>query len=103
MTDPHDLNSQRSAYGPEFRFFDENERSLTWYSGLIVDLCQRSRARSVLSLGIGQRIVCGRLIDLLVRGELDRYSIVEGSSAAIAELAAAIPAPPRLSVHEAWF
>ncbi len=103
MSDPHDLDGQRSSYRPGFRFFLENERTLRWYADRVVDATRRRGAKSVLGLGIGQRLVCGRLIEELRAGGIERYAIVEGSGAAIGELESLAGRPAGLTVHEAWF
>lgn len=103
MTDPHDLDGQRAAYEPAFRFFAENERALDWYAGRVVELVRRAGARSVLSLGIGQKIVAARLAEEVRAGRLERYAIVEGSRSAIAEAKRELRLPPGVEMHEAWF
>lgn len=103
MTDPRDLDSQRNAYRPEFRFFDENAGALRWYAERLADLCGRTQARSVLSLGIGQGAVCARLLELLATDGLAHYAIVEGSRAAIAELPATTRQLPGFFVYETLF
>jgi len=103
VTDPHELDSQRGSYAAEFPFFEENRRALEWYAERVEGLASRSAARRALSLGIGQRIVCRRLAGALSEGRLDRYVIVEASSAAIGELVEDDADFSGCEVVEAWF
>ncbi len=101
--DPHDLDGQRSSYHAGFRFFDENARALTWYAERLVGCLARRDCRSALSLGIGQRIVGGRLIEATLAGRLERYMIVEGSATAIEELRADAVDLSKTELVESWF
>ena len=103
MRDPHDLDGQRGAYQPGFRFFGENERSLHWYAERVGALARRTPGGSVVSLGIGHGIVLRHLAKLLEAGTIGRYLVVEGSGAAIAELRTALDLPANLGLVESWF
>jgi SAM-dependent methyltransferase len=90
-----------AAYGPGFKFHDENLLMLSWYATRITDGLRRMRARSLLSLGIGHRVVSRALFGLL-GDPLDSYVVVEGSKTAVQELAAENP-PAGVTLEHAFF
>jgi SAM-dependent methyltransferase len=100
--DQHELDSQRDAYEASFKFHDENELMLERYVDLIVASLRESAPRTMISLGIGQKVVCSRLIRE-VAPTLDHYVIVEGSQAAIGELRSEVELPPSVDPVHAYF
>jgi SAM-dependent methyltransferase len=100
--DTNELDAQRDAYREGFRFHHENELMLDWYAGRIVRALAARGVRSLVSLGIGQRIVGPRILrDALPA--LDAYYVVEGSSDAIEEFRHGVELPPRVRVEHAFF
>ena len=99
--DPKDLD-EHTGYRPEFKFHDENLRMLSWYAGRLSRTLIRADVRSLLSLGIGHRVVSQRLLADL-SGTLRQYTIVEGSAARIAELRETASLPALLRIEEAYF
>jgi SAM-dependent methyltransferase len=93
---------RHTGYRPEFKFHDENLRMLAWYAERLVDALRRSGARSLVSLGIGHRVVSRSLLEGL-GGSLESYTIVEGSSARIAELKQAVSLPSFVRIEHAHF
>lgn len=91
-----------TAYREDFPFHDENQRMLGWYAERLVEGLTRRQARSLLSLGIGHRVVCRRLLRAMAEGG-GRYTIVEGSAARIAELAGDGPLAQGAEVTQALF
>jgi SAM-dependent methyltransferase len=99
--DSEDLD-QHTGYKPEFKFHDENLRMLSWYAQRLSGALLHAGARTLLSLGIGHRVVSRRLlIDL--SGTLRRYTIVEGSAARIAELRNTASLPAFVQIEHAYF
>jgi SAM-dependent methyltransferase len=93
---------KHTGYRPEFKFHDENLRMLAWYAARLVDALQRSRSRSLISLGIGHQVVSRRLLEKL-GGSLESYTIVEGSAARIAELRETTNFPAFLHLEHSYF
>jgi trans-aconitate methyltransferase len=91
-----------TGYRPEFKFYDENLRMLTWYADRLVAAVQRAGARSLLSLGIGHQVVSRTILGRL-GGSLGEYTIVEGSAARIAEFRAQTPIPASVRLENALF
>lgn len=75
-----DLDQFEGAYKPTFAFYDENQWYLTKYMSLMRQSILEHSHTTVLSLGIGHRVVAGGLLDMLQSGVLSNYAIVEGSS-----------------------
>jgi SAM-dependent methyltransferase len=95
------LEALAAAYGPGFKFHDENVLMLSWYVTRIIESLKRRRATSLLSLGIGHRVVSRALFGLL-GDPLASYIIVEGSRTAVDELAAERP-PAGVVLEHAFF
>ena len=96
-----DLDALTAAYGPGFKFHDENLLMLSWYAGRMIETLRRRRAASLLSLGIGHRVVSRALFGLL-GDPLSSYVIVEGSKSAVDQLAAEKP-PAGVVLEHAFF
>jgi SAM-dependent methyltransferase len=95
------LEALSAAYGPGFKFHDENLLMLSWYATRIIETLKRQRADSLLSLGIGHRVV-SRALFALLGDPLTSYVIVEGSRTAVDELAAERP-PAGVVLAHAFF
>jgi trans-aconitate methyltransferase len=87
------------GYAEQFPFHDENLLMLEQYANRFASSLKSRGVRRLLSLGIGHRVVSRRLGALLGAG-VESYTVVEGSAARIAELAAGggLPAPAQV-VH----
>jgi SAM-dependent methyltransferase len=100
--DTNELDAQRGAYREGFPFYQESELMLDWYAGRIVRALAARGVRSLVSLGVGQRIVGPRILrDSLP--VLDAYYIVEGSGDAIEEFRRGVKVPPLVRLEHAFF
>ncbi len=72
------LDRYQSAYQPDYRFNDENMMMLSFYAERMCNTLREKKAKSVLSLGIGHRIVSQSIMNEFVN-DINRYLIVEGS------------------------
>jgi SAM-dependent methyltransferase len=90
------------AYGPDFKFHDENLAMLGWYVERMMATVVASGARSLLSLGIGHGVV-GEAVLRGLAGRLERYVIVEGSAALVARFLADHDVPGQVHVVQALF
>lgn len=100
--DKHRLDEQRAAYQPTFRFHDENEQMLAWYSRRVLTALRPRSIESGISLGIGQKIVCKTLWEAL-QSSLRTYYVVEGSTQAVDELKREGPVPPNVRLTNCLF
>jgi SAM-dependent methyltransferase len=73
-----DLDALKGAYTEAFPYDDENRRSLAWYADRMVSQLQSSAAKSLISLGVGHRVVATAVLNGL-SAQLHDYTIVEGS------------------------
>lgn len=97
-SDPEDLDRYLDSYSESFPYHDENLSMLAWYARRMIRSLEAARARRLVSLGVGHRVVGRALLAELVP-QLESYRIVEGSAAALAALRAeALPAHVEL-VH----
>jgi trans-aconitate methyltransferase len=88
MTTPaiaHSLDAQRSAYATTATYRDDQEIMAAEHAERVVRLARARRARTLLSMGIGHKIVFEQILSA-VGPQLDRYVVVDGSQAAIDEL-----------------
>ena len=97
------LDSYQKSYLPDFKFNDENVRSLSFYADLIVDVLKKEKSKSILSLGIGHSIVSQKIVAEL-KGCLEIYDIVEGSADIIANFTKLhAPLPTEVRVFHSYF
>ena len=96
------LDASKSAYGDQFRFYDENLAMLNWYARRIVRTCRAKSHRSVLSLGIGHQAVPQVISDEL-GPTLARYAIVEGSQDIIEGFRSQVTLPARTELIHSLF
>lgn len=94
MNSKENLNSYQDAYKAEFRFIEESTMSHNFYAERLCNVIYESKAKSVLSLGIGHQIVSDAIINELKRN-VKRYVIVEGSPDIIADFKAHQPNLPK--------
>jgi SAM-dependent methyltransferase len=97
-----ELDRFDAAYGPAFKFHDENLAMLSWYAERMMKALAGARAESLVSLGIGHSVVTRRVLAALGR-TLKRYTIVEGSPARIRALRAQGPLPDGVTLENAFF
>jgi SAM-dependent methyltransferase len=97
-----DLDRLNSAYGPEFRYHDENLAMLGWYVERMMGALARSGARTLVSLGIGHGVV-GRAILGGLAGRLSEYTVVEGSREAVESFRASTAVPLNVTLVNAFF
>lgn len=91
------LDGYQDAYGPEFKFHDENLMMLSWYVERMIRAVNAAGARNLVSLGIGHGVVA----DAILRGlteRLEKYTILEGSEAMAAKFQARMRLPPQVEV-----
>ncbi len=96
------LDSYKTAYHEEFKFHDENILMLSWYAQRIIKTIKDNNFKSILSLGIGHKIVTKNIIDELAQF-LEKYLILEGSQAIIEELKKDITLPNNISIIKSFF
>jgi SAM-dependent methyltransferase len=98
------LDSHRASYTAEFPYYEENYLTHVAYAGRIAKMLCAIGAKSMLSLGIGHRVVAQRILDLLSAGALEKYVIIEGSPAIIAAFRSELGSLPRgLELIEGYF
>jgi SAM-dependent methyltransferase len=97
-----DLDRLNSAYGPEFRYHEENLAMLGWYVERMMAALTRAGARSLIGLGIGHGVV-GRAILSGLAPRLAQYTVVEGSPEAVAAFRASTEVPPNVRIENAFF
>ena len=104
MNNPH-LDEFTSAYSGQSQFFDENLAMLNWYARRLARTSRAKSHRSVLSLGIGHRVVPKAILEEL-GPSLARYTIVEGSPEIVESFRAEAALPSNaeliLSLFEAY-
>jgi SAM-dependent methyltransferase len=97
-----DLDRFAGAYSADFKFHDENLSMLSWYAARMVPTLRRAAVRSMVSLGIGHRVVSRTVIEGLA-DSLARYTIVEGSAQSISDFCAGGPLPACVDLIHARF
>ncbi len=97
-----DLDQFGAAYGPAFRFHEENLWMLSWYAQRMVRALETQKTRSLLSLGIGHQVVSSAILESLGR-VLREYTVVEGSPASIQRFLEHTALPPNARVVNALF
>ena len=97
-----DLDRLTGAYGPEFRYHDENLAMLGWYVERMMGALTRANTRTLVSLGIGHGVVGRAILDGLA-GRLAEYTVVEGSPEAVAAFRAATDVPANVRLVNALF
>lgn len=73
------LDTFKTAYNKEFKFYDENQWYLKQYSKYLISTVKEKSIKTILSLGIGHQVVSESITSLL-DSHLNNYCIVEGSS-----------------------
>lgn len=96
------LDSFKMAYDKNFKFYDENILMLSWYSQKLIKTLQHKRFKSILSLGIGHKVVSKAVVTELGHS-LEKYLIIEGSHTIINEYKNDIKLPDNVHLQEALF
>jgi 2-polyprenyl-3-methyl-5-hydroxy-6-metoxy-1,4-benzoquinol methylase len=96
------LDEHKDAYHEEFKFHDENILMLSWYVQRIIKSIRDNKAKSIISLGIGHKVVSKKIMDELGHF-LNKYLIIEGSSKIINEFKKSITMPSYLSLTNSLF
>lgn len=78
-----DLNVYQNAYNKDFKFYDENQWYLAHYAKKLCYSIRNNNYTSVLSLGIGHRVVSEHILSEFDHS-LESYTIIEGSEDIIA-------------------
>lgn len=79
------LDQQRTSYQEAFPFHDENHLMLSHYAGRMLASLEQQPIGHLVSLGIGQHVVCDALLAQIPH-HIQRYTLVEGSLQAIQEM-----------------
>lgn len=95
------LDDLKDAYSEEFKFHDENIIMLSWYCRLIAREIGMRKPESILSLGIGHKIVSSSLIGMAETYK--NYTIIEGSQEMIKSLKETVCMPPNVSLVHSLF
>ncbi len=90
-----DLNEYQSAYGPDFKFNDENVSEIDWYSRRMCADMRANKVQTVLSLGIGHRIVSQNISGELAH-HLKKHTILEAAVEIIEDYKKKINPPPQV-------
>jgi SAM-dependent methyltransferase len=98
---PDELDAH-PGYRGDFPYHDENLLMLSWYGRRLETTLRSRRVRRLVSLGIGHQVVARRLCGL-VGSAIERYTVVEGSAARIAELRASADVPPDVEITHGYF
>jgi SAM-dependent methyltransferase len=97
-----DLDRFAPAYTEDFEYHDENVMMLAWYAERMVARLRELGIKSLISLGIGHRVVGQAVLERLVP-QLASYTIVEGSPAALQAFARGAALPPQLQLVHSMF
>ncbi|MBK8016557.1 MAG: class I SAM-dependent methyltransferase [Betaproteobacteria bacterium] len=101
---PSQLDSHASSYESVFPYFRENIIVHAAYGDKVAGYVETSRARSVLSLGIGHMEVASRILQQLGNGQFEEYVIVDASPKIIDVFSSTIaPCPQGLRIIEGYF
>jgi SAM-dependent methyltransferase len=100
--DKRALDGFSGAYSAGFKFHDENLLMLSWYAERMIKALRQRGTRSLISLGIGHGVVPRAVIGAL-GGQLDRYTVVEGSPRSVEEFRASERLPATLELANALF
>ena len=96
------LDDFKNSYSEGFKFHDENLITLSWYSKRVIASLKARPVSSLVSLGIGHKVVCTQIMDHLSE-QLDKYLIIEGSQAMIGEFRLKTETHPKISIAHSLF
>ncbi len=86
------LDNYKDAYNKELKFYNENIMMLSWYVQRIAKRIKNNNIKSIISLGIGHKIVSRGIISELAP-YLKRCLIIEGSQKIIKEFCNEVTLP----------
>lgn len=96
------LDGHKDAYHEEFKFHDENILMLSWYVQRIIKSIKDNNVQSLISLGIGHKVVSKKI--MAVAGNLlKKYLIIEGSKEIVNEFKQHTTLPTYVSVRNSLF
>lgn len=96
------LDRHKDAYKSAFKFHDENVQMLSWYGQRMLGRIKEKGGKSLLSLGIGHKVISEKIIAEL-RNVLDKYIILEGSHEILNGFMREIALPPNVHLVEGFF
>ncbi len=102
MEKVENLNEYQEAYGPGFKFNDENISTLEWYSRRMCADMRANKVQTVLSLGIGHRIV-SRNISGELKHHLKKHIILEGAAEIIDDYKRKYDPPTQVEIVQTYF
>jgi 2-polyprenyl-3-methyl-5-hydroxy-6-metoxy-1,4-benzoquinol methylase len=102
MEKKEDLNEYQSAYAPDFKFNDENLATLDWYSRRMCADMRTNKVQTVLSLGIGHRIVSQNISGEL-NHHLKKHTILEGAAEIIQDYKKKYDPPLQVEIIQTYF
>jgi SAM-dependent methyltransferase len=102
MEKTENLNEYQSAYGPDFKFNDENLSTLNWYSKRMCADIRSNKVQTVLSLGIGHRIV-SQNIAVELKHHLRKHTILEGAAEIITDYKIKYNPPKQVEIIQTYF
>ncbi|MEO8085336.1 MAG: methyltransferase domain-containing protein [Bacteroidota bacterium] len=102
MSNAENLNEYQSAYEPDFKFNDENLLTLDWYSKRMCADIRNQQYQSILSLGIGHRIVSRNIANEL-NHSLKRHVLLEGSREIIDNYQKQFNPPSQVEIIHTYF
>lgn len=102
METTENLNEYKEAYGADFKFNDENLATLDWYSKRMCADIRRNKIETILSLGIGHRIVSQNIAGELSH-HLKRHLILEGAIDIIEDYRKKHGPPPQVQILHTYF
>jgi len=98
----NNLNEYKNAYQETFHFYDENILMLSWYSKKISNALRGYNCKTIMSLGIGHKIVTKTIWSDLGK-MLEKYIIIEGSSEIINDFQKEIQQSDKIQIANSLF
>lgn len=96
------LNNFKKAYYDTFKYHSENIIMLSCYVKSVIASILKEKRNTLISLGIGHKIVCTSIINKLGHS-LSHYTIVEGSEEIISEFLSGFEPPENLKIKNSFF
>lgn len=98
----NNLDLYKDAYKKNIKFYDENNLMLSWYSKRMIETIKDKHYGSLISLGIGHKIVSKKILKEL-GNLLKRYIIIEGSERLIKWFMKNIKLPSNVTIINSLF
>ncbi|MBU0456223.1 MAG: class I SAM-dependent methyltransferase, partial [Gammaproteobacteria bacterium] len=96
------LDSYKEVYDQHDVFYDENIMFLSWYAKKIIEKMRKNNFKSLISLGIGHKVVSKTTIDKLEQF-LEKYIIIEGSKEIVDDYKKLVSLPKNVQVLNMFF